>query len=126
MRMMRCTHRAAWWLLAMVLVAAQAAGLMHRIVHGPQGVAGHDGAAEHSHLHAAGHHGAGWVAELFSGHADDSSCRLFDPLNHDALPALPALVLPLVLTPFLALQQQGGFVARWAALFDARGPPTLR
>jgi hypothetical protein len=124
--MTRLSRRAAWWLLAWVLVVAQVSGLMHRIVHGPQAVAGPDRAHAHSHTDASDHHGAGWVAELFSGHDDDSSCRLFDPLNHDALPAVPVLVLPLALTPALVLQQQREFVARWTALFDARGPPSLR
>lgn len=133
---MRVRSRPVWWLLALVLVAAQALGLMHRIVHGAHAEASHGGTASHAHEHAHddshddGHgdaHGHGSViASLFSGHDDDRSCRLFDPLNHDALPSLPVLLLPLVIAPFVALLQQGEFVARWAAMFDARGPPALR
>lgn len=121
----------AWWLLAFVLVAAQALGWMHRIVHGPQAPSGHHQAAEHpagepADDHAGHAHATGWMAALFAGHADDSTCRLFDPLNHDSLPAVPVLVLPLA-PGMLALRlAHGGFVARWRALFDARGPPTLR
>jgi hypothetical protein len=139
----RSIGRHAWLLLAIVLVAAQALGLMHRIVHGPQVPAGYEAVAgghaqdstDHHHGHGHGHghdhdhdhgSGSGWIAQLFSGHGDDSTCRLFDPLNHDALPAVPVLALPMVLAPLVFLLLQGGFVARWSALFDARGPPALR
>ena len=116
--------RPAWLLLAFVLVAAQALGLMHRIVHAPHAPDGalHDSA----HAHAGHDHGAHAVQGLFSGHEDDSTCRLFDPLNHDALPALAVLVLPLVLRSCQLQRAHGDFVARWRALFDARGPPALR
>lgn len=154
------------WLLpalAFALVAAQALGLMHRVVHGPQAawaaahgdglaagvdghghdhhhhhgehdhddggqafvgaVGGHDAAHAQDHLHGHGH---GWIAALFAGHADDTGCRLFDPLNHEGLAALPVLAVPLVFSSFFLDVFQGECLARWAALFDARGPPVLR
>ena len=121
--------RQVWLLLAIVLVAAQALGLMHRIVHGPQVVLGQELAASHAHDTAKGHHdahGSAWVDQLFSGHDDDSTCRLFDPLNHDAVPCVPVMTLPLALASFQLLFSHGDFVARWSTLFDARGPPALR
>lgn len=110
---------ALWW-LALALLVAPALGHMHRIVHGPQAHAVHAHVqAEHGHAHG--------VADLFAVHEDDSSCRLFDQLTHsDALPGLPALVLPLLLAPFLFRRLERDTVARHAALFDARGPPALR
>ena len=139
------------WLVVLALVAAQALGLMHRVVH-PQltgaGVAGlvahaqgasvpgylaqqrHQGedrdghtAADHDHDHD---HGQGWVAALFSAHADDGSCRLFDPLQHEGALTLPALLLPVALTSRFIDFSRGDCLARWAALYDARGPPPLR
>lgn len=121
----------AGWLLC-ALVAAQALGLMHRIVHLPHGPwqahehaheYAHEHAHEHAHADAHGHEGLGWVADLFAGHDDDSSCRLFDPLNHEGAACVPAVVLPAVAALFFLETLQGDFVARWAALFDARGPP---
>ena len=122
------------WLLVFALVAAQALGLMHRVVHGPQVAIGHEQVADdtHAHAHADAHadagcdHGQGWLSQLFTGHDDDSTCRLFDPLNHEAMPALPVVALPLALSSFFIELLRGDFVARRAALFDARGPPALR
>jgi hypothetical protein len=70
------------WLLAVLLLAAQAAGLVHRVAHGGGGVA-----------HAA--------HKAFSASHDEGSaeCRLVDQLTHaDALcggdaPAAPALAV---------------------------------
>ncbi|WP_298924337.1 hypothetical protein [uncultured Ramlibacter sp.] len=115
------SRRIAVWLLVSALVAAQALGLMHRIVHAP-----HAGSVPVVAVAAGqGHHGAGWVADLFAGH-DESSCRLFDPLTHDGPPSVPALVLPLLLSSYFLDVFQGEFLVRWAALYDARGPPPLR
>jgi len=116
---MPLSRRVTVWLLLCALVAAQALGLMHRTVHLPHGIA--QGQA-HAHSHDGDSHG--WVADLFAGHEDDSSCRLFDPLNHEGAPCVPPVVLPLSLSSFFLDAFQGDFVARWAALFDARGPPS--
>ena len=117
--------RALLSFVVFALVAAQALGLMHRVVHAPYG--GARPAALHSAQgEAPGHARASWVEALFAGHADDSSCRLFDPLNHEGAAAVPAVVLPAVLASFFIDFFQGEFLSRWAALYDARGPPTLR
>ncbi|TFZ06010.1 hypothetical protein EZ313_05005 [Ramlibacter henchirensis] len=115
---------ALWWLVA-ALLAAPALGHMHRIVHGPQAHAHKQAQAEERAVDPSVHlHG---TATLFAAHDDDTSCRLFDQLTHsDLLPALPALALPLLPVLFLLPRLERDAVARWAALFDARGPPALR
>jgi len=106
--------------LALALVLAQTLGLMHRVTHfAPAGLP----AAVH-HTEPGAH--TGWVASLFAGHGSDTDCRLYDPLNHEGAPSVPALVLPLALSSFFLAIAQGDHVARWAALFDARGPPVSR
>jgi hypothetical protein len=123
------------WLLAASLLLAQLLGLMHGVVHGPQAHI-----HSHSHMHRDGHHQehsalahaeeegeGGWLAALFSSHDGDSDCRLFDQASHgQAAPTLPMLSLPLVLSTVAFDISRGEALARWAALFDARGPPSTR
>lgn len=127
------------WLLTIALVTAQAFGLMHRVVHGPQAELAPAYAAEPAHeahkAHAAAHtadashdhhHAHHWLSALFAGHDDDSTCRLFDSLSQDTAPGVPAAALPLVLSSFFLQWAQGEALVRWATLFDARGPPSIR
>ena len=127
------------WLLVAALLLAQVLGLMHGVVHGPQA---HIHSHAHSHVHHDGHqhqqeHFAlahaeeegegGWLASLFSSHDGDSDCRLFDQARHgQAAPTFPLLSLPLVLSSVAFDISRGEALARWAALFDARGPPSTR
>lgn len=106
----------AW--LAFALVAAQSLAFMHRVVHGPQ--------AQLSSVSQVSQTHASWTAALFANHDDDSSCRLFDALGHDAAPSAPVVVLPLALPAFTLLLQQHECIFRFSALFDARGPPPIR
>lgn len=120
--------RAAWGYLALVLLLAPLLGQMHGLVHGAggqQAAVSHAGpAVEHADEHSGGD---GWLADLFSVHADDLDCRVFDQLCHsDALPAVPLLALPKVLSSFVFLFLEGEALARRAALFEARGPPRAR
>jgi len=123
--------------LALVLLFAQFLGQTHSSVHGSVRVAAHVHAGGHStgpwHPHQQANdseHGAsgGIMAHLFSGHEDGSAdCHTFDQLSHiDAMPGVAALVLPLVIQPFLFSLSLGLATARWHALFQARGPPSLR
>ena len=101
------------WLLALVLVASQAAGLAHRIVHAPGGLAGKTAVAKTAGLWSASH-------EL--GSAD---CRLIDQLAHaDVLCAAPPAALP-VLPP--ADTAPAPFtpplLAVTATAYQARAPP---
>jgi hypothetical protein len=133
-------RRACVWLLAFVLVAAQMLGFMHRIVHAPalpsalpSAIAGATATAATPALLQATRqadaqpHQHPWAQKIFAGHeGDDPGCRLFDLLGAGApLPqinALPAMVVPTFYLAWSGAQ----FIARWAALFDARGPPDLR
>lgn len=98
--------------LAFALLAAQVLAFVHGIVHAPKVQASASAAS--------------WAAALFTGHDDDSGCRLYDAVGHDAAPAAPRVVLPLAIPAFLLAQRQGQCLLRFAALFDARGPPPLR
>lgn len=130
-------RHAAWGLLALALLLAPLLGLMHGVVHGADGPLpghqahvhdghdhDHDHAQEHAHEHAEGH---GWLADVFSVHADVADCRVYDQLCHsDAVASPPALLLPVVLSSFVFHFLEGEVLARRAALFEARGPPLTR
>ncbi|MDO8387377.1 MAG: hypothetical protein Q7T13_13390 [Polaromonas sp.] len=128
-------RHAAWGLLALVLLLAPLLGLMHGVVHGAGGPLpgqhahvhdghDHDHAPEHAHEHAGDH---GWLADVFSVHADAADCRVYDQLCHsDAVASPPALLLPVVLSSFVFHFLEGEVLARRAALFEARGPPPTR
>ncbi|MDW5442864.1 hypothetical protein R6254_10055 [Polaromonas sp. SM01] len=121
----RMAQRAAWGYLALVLLLAPMLGLMHGLVHG---VGGAYPTAQVQLVEADGqayHHG--WLDDLFSAHSNASDCRVFDQLSHsDGVPALPLLALPMVLSSFVFHFLEGEVLARWAALFEARGPPLAR
>lgn len=94
------------WLLALLLLAAQAAGLAHRVAHAPGLAPAH----------------AQWVDGHEQGQDD---CRLVDQLAHaDALCGAPA-----ALPPRLPAAQAGAAAraqarpAGTAAAYLARGPP---
>lgn len=114
-------RRALPWLLAAALLAAQLLGLVHRVVHAPVGT----GLGPVAHLvpaAAAAPHAQDGLAALLPAH-DDSSCRLYDALGLDAAPVF-LLALGLTLPVFVRLHfLLGEFLARRAALFEARGPP---
>ena len=122
----------AAWLLAFALLLSQTLGLVHGVVHAPvQGQnfnpkqvltvdAGVIARADSSPAPAA----RGWLASLFSSHNSSADCRLYDQASHgSAAPHVLALALPAVVPPFAVAIFQGEALARWAALFDARGPP---
>ena len=102
----------AW--LAFALLAAQAIAFVHGVVHAGKGQA------------QAGAASASWTTALFAAHDDDTTCRLFDAVGHDAAPAHAPIVLPPAVPGFLLAQLQGDCLLRFAALFDARGPPSFR
>ncbi|HSI55701.1 MAG TPA: hypothetical protein VK981_17160 [Ramlibacter sp.] len=107
-------RRGLLWLVLFALVSAQTLGLMHRVVH-PSNIE-----------HAVESPARGWVLALVGQH-DDSGCRVFDQLGQGGfLPSVPVVPLPLLLPSFVFQWFQGEVLARWAALFDARGPPLLR
>lgn len=131
------------WLVVFALLLAQTLGLIHGVVHGGAHashmshvshmqlpVSAIAGGQEQQHVHDDGldaGHDAGLLASLFSSHDGDSDCRLFDQASHgSAAPAVAPLSLPMVPPSFVVAIFQGEALARWAALFDARGPPLTR
>lgn len=121
------------WVLS-ALVAAQALGFMHGVVHAPQAAAWEpadahshvDGDAAADHEVAAHDHG-GWVAALFAAHGTDSGCRLYDAVGHDSLPLPPALAaVPVLAAGDILRCVATEFVQSWTAPFHARGPPVSR
>jgi hypothetical protein len=123
-------------LVLLALVCAQALGFMHRVAH-----EGHVGGSAHGEaLHGAHQAGVdvqvgagdsssaeGWLQALFALHENETDCRLYDGVGPQAL-ACPAVTPVDAIAPtasYLSLLS-GDFVARWAALFDARGPPLSR
>lgn len=107
------------WLLVFALVGSQWLGLVHRVAHGAQAPATVAGAHAHDGEHA-------WADGLFGGHDGDATCRLFDSVCHGGAPVVPSIALPVLLAGVFLDVFSGEFIARWAALFDARGPPVPR
>ena len=113
--------RALVFALAVALWFAGTLGLMHRALHVPGLPAAAEQALQVAHKHA-GHQLAG----LFGDHTD-AECRLYDQLSHgSAAPGVPLVVLPMLLPSATFAFLQGEAIARWVALFDARGPPSTR
>ena len=121
--------------LATILLLAQMLGLMHGTVHGAA-----NGAALHAVVRearlmlkvklpepqfaASNQQTKTRLGVLFSSHTSASDCLLYDQASHGSA-ALHVMVftLPVLLPSFAVAIFAGDALARWAALFDARGPP---
>lgn len=106
--------------LLVAFLLAQALGWIHRGLHGADGPL-----AAAAGLHAPAAEAPG-LYDLFGSHEEPTDCRLFDGITHSACtpPALPVFS-PAPPAAFL-IASHGEFVARWSALFEARGPPPAR
>lgn len=119
--------------LAAVLVLTQTLGLIHSVTHArlnaPIFHSGHEPAIteagnQHQLVARAAQSELSWVAAAFSSHRQDTDCQLYDQCSHGAGVAnLVHQLLPVLLPPSQVAIFQGNALARWAALFDARGPP---
>lgn len=110
--------------LALALLLPQMLGLLHGVAH--EHGHGYDGARPAPHAHADhGHARTSSLASLFTSHDDGSpDCRLYDQASHDGLvTTVAALSLPLTTPGTGVALFAGDALARWAAQFDARGPP---
>ena len=68
-----------------------------------------------------------WVTCIFPSHTSNADCRLYDQASHGSvLPSVAALALPVLLPSSAVAIFLGESLARWAALFEARGPPLTR
>lgn len=114
--------------LMVALWVAGTLGLVHRSVHvsgAPHATASAPQVASVDPVHGHGH--GSWVLALFGEHHEDADCRLYDQLAHGpAALGVPMVVLPLVLPVAVFDYLEGQALARWVALFDARGPPSSR
>ena len=125
------------WVLVLALLWAQSMGLWHGIVHGGYGAVSVRASlalapdTSDAVTQAFGIEGApvfnGFFESLFGNHHKGVDCQLYDQLCHgDALATAPVLVLPLGVPAAHIAHLTGLAVARWAALFQARGPPVSR
>lgn len=114
--------------LVLSLLLAQALGFMHGIEHAPR-----------AHLRtvqlvpfqstvsdvSAGAR-EGWVADLFAGHGEESTCQVFDLLSHgSALLGQALVVAPLALASFFLDTYRGATPPSQRSLIQARGPPAI-
>ena len=120
-------------LLALMVLLTQMLAMMHGVIHAvpdsvrdqhEAGVVYADAQSEHAATEAGS--AASWIKALFSAHEGQSDCRQYDQLNRDALPA-GLVVVGVHVTPEILIvdMPRGEALARWAALFEARGPPLL-
>ena len=124
--------------LALALLMVPLFGLMHGIVHGfSHGLSSVLVSANTQHraqtrVESVEHRMAtadavSWSEKLFAGHYKAADCLVFDQLcGAQALHFLPLQVLPTTLPSFVLVTLAGDFIARWAALYQARGPPSAR
>jgi hypothetical protein len=113
--------------LAFALWIAGTLGVMHRSLHVP-GLSHAEAAVQVQQASQSGahDHAAHGLSSLFGKHTD-AECRLYDQLEHGSTaPSVPLVVLPMLLPSATFAYLQGEVVARWIALFDARGPPSSR
>lgn len=100
-------------LLLLALAGAQALALMHAVLHAQPAAHGPAAAAP--------------LQDLFALHDDETDCRLYDGVSAQPFACPPPAALPQAAPSLLVLRVlQGDFVARRAALFEARGPPLSR
>jgi hypothetical protein len=116
--------------LMVALWFAGTLGLMHSTLHVPGLAHAHglaDATAQSAHPDGAHDHAAArGLAGLFGDHSD-AECRLYDQLSHGSgALGVPTVVLPVLLPSATFAYLQGEAIARWVALFDARGPPSTR
>ncbi|HEX7863983.1 MAG TPA: hypothetical protein VF555_03495 [Variovorax sp.] len=111
--------------LAFALWIAGTLGVMHRSLHVP-GLSQAEAAVPQVSQSGVHKHAAHGLGGLFGEHTD-AECRLYDQLEHGSTaPSVPLVVLPMLLPSATFAYLQGEAIARWIALFDARGPPSTR
>lgn len=116
--------------LALALLLAQMLGQLHAVKHAGK-LGGHTGTIYDADKQAAYGgfqrdvgQGNSFLDRLFSSHSSTSDCRLYDHLGNGlAMPQALAAFLPIIVPSLLVAIFAGDALARWAALFDARGPP---
>lgn len=111
--------------LVLALLWAQSLGQWHSVVHGDAPHAGRAGVGQS----AAQEPGRvpGLLQHLFSAHQLDADCQIFDQHSQgDTLSGLAVATAVLALPAAVLVTSHALAVARWHALFQARGPPSVR
>jgi len=118
-------RRALACVLVLALVWAQSLGLWHSVVHGGTFQGGRAGLTQlvvqdHGQVPSL-------MQRLFAGHQYDADCQFFDQHSHgDVLAGVVAAMAVLALPTPMLVASHALAVARWHALFQARGPPSVR
>jgi hypothetical protein len=111
--------------LVLALVWAQSLGLWHSVVHGDAPYAARTGVSQLAAQDTG--QAPSLLQRLFAAHQLDADCQFFDQHSHgDILSAAPAVVVVLALSAPALVASHALAVARWHALFQARGPPSVR
>jgi hypothetical protein len=118
-------RHAAACVLVLALVWAQGLGLWHSVVHGD---ASHTTRAGVAPLVAQDTGQApSLLQRLFDEHELDADCLFFDQHSHgDAVAGADTAITALALVAPALVASHALAVARWHALFQARGPPSVR
>jgi len=110
--------------LAFALWIAATLGIVHRTLHAH--ATGLPELAEKVVGASSSHSSPHGLFALFGDHTD-AECRLYDQLSHGpAALGVPLVILPVTLPAATFAWLEGEALARWATLFDARGPPSTR
>jgi hypothetical protein len=116
--------------LVLCLLFSQTLGFMHGIAHAPH-------SHQHNHQHdthsvaatsesIASEESAHWIADIFAGHSDESTCQVFDQLSHGSALLGSAVELPkLTLRSFFLDTYRGATPYCQRSLIQARGPPAF-
>ena len=115
--------------LVLCLLLSQTLGFMHGIEHAPR-------SDHHNHQHNTQSEAAAsgsiasvarihWIANLFAGHSEESTCQVFDQLsNGSALLGHASDIAQSRLTSFFIDTYRGATPAFKRSLIQARGPPS--
>ena len=115
--------------LVLCLLLSQTLGFMHGIEHAPR-------SDHHNHQHNTQSEAAAsgsiasvarihWIADLFAGHSEESTCQVFDQLsNGSALLGHASDIAQSRLTSFFIDTYRGATPAFKRSLIQARGPPS--
>jgi hypothetical protein len=110
--------KAVLLVIAAAMVLGQTLGLVHRLVHASSG---HEVGATGVTAPSAAH-GVSWSKGLFEEH-NEPTCRLYDAVAGGAALTTACSFLPAAFSAHLITFRSGEALSRWAALFEARGPP---
>lgn len=111
--------------LVLCLLLSQALGFMHGIEHAPH-------THHHDHQYSTQFNArvsearTSWVADLFAGHSEESTCQVFDQLSHgSALLGHAIDIAQLTLSSFFLGTYRGATPPNQRSLVQARGPPAF-